>query len=259
MSMDRFFLANAAEDYKIEIPDYLAEAKGFLAAATKYRTDLEALGAPTLAGVNAKTIVKTIDAVLAFAQRGDRLVLAAQVEHIADGLLEDAYARFKQVLLIELAAPFDKAAAEFMAVYDRTPDARQDPATLATLGELVRLRDLLAPGRVGDATPANSGLDLPTRCATLPSKEVILVRLPGRTHGLQRGSLEWCNAMLSVDGVRLKWHTPAQHAPTRTPCLSPSPPPDPPMTRCRALCWDGHGSDTTDRGTRPMDRGHADG
>jgi hypothetical protein len=136
--------------------------------------------------------------------------LAGRVETIADSDLETAYWRFKTVLMDKLAVPFDKAASEFMAVYDGAAPNVQDPATVATLADLVRLRDKIAPGRVGDATPANSGLDLPTRCATLPCKEVNLVTLPGRTHAMQRGSLEWLNAMLSVDGVRLKWLTPAE-------------------------------------------------
>jgi hypothetical protein len=38
------------------------------------------------------------------------------------------------------------------------------------------------------------------------------VKVPVSTHGMQRGSLEWLNAMLSVEGVRLKWHAPAQQA-----------------------------------------------
>jgi hypothetical protein len=210
-SMDRYFLASAAETYGVDLPEYLVTAKAFLAAATKYRTEVEALEQPTLAGVNAKTIAKTIDAILAGAQHGERLTLASQVENTADGLLTDAYMRFKQVLLTELAAPFDKAAAEFMAVYDRNPDAPQDPAMVATLGELVRLRDQMA-GRVGDATPTHSGADLPTRCAVLPCKDVLAVKVPHRTHALGRGELPWLNAMLSIEGVRLKWQTPTQQA-----------------------------------------------
>jgi hypothetical protein len=211
-TQERFLLAAAAETYSVTLPEYLVTAKAFLAAATKYRTETEALAQPTLDGVNAKTIAKTIDAILAADQHDDRLALAVRVERNADSLLETAYARFKGVLLTELAKPFDQAAAEFMSTYDRAPDAPQDPATVATLGELVRVRDLLHPGRVGGGTPTHSGADLPTRCATLPCKDVLAVKLPARTHALQRGSLEWCNAMLSVDGVRLKWQTPAQQA-----------------------------------------------
>jgi hypothetical protein len=212
MNMERYFLANAAETYGVPKPDYLLDAEAFLDAATKYRTEVEALTPPTLAGVGAKNIAKTIDAILVFSQRDERLRLAARVEHIADGDVETAYMRFKQVLLTDLAKPFDEAAQKFMAVYDRNPDAPQDPATLATLGELVRLRDQMAPGRVGDATPSHSGADLPTRCATLLCMEDLAVKIPHRTHAMQRGSVEWCNAMLSVDGVRLKWQTPAEQA-----------------------------------------------
>jgi hypothetical protein len=210
-SMDRYFLASAAETYGVDLPEYLVTAKAFLAAATKYRTEVEALEQPTLAGVNAKNIAKTIDAILVCAQHGERLTLATRVETIADGDVETAYMRFKQVLLTDLAAPFDKAAEKFMAVYDRAPDAPQDPATVATLGELVRVRDLMA-GRVGAATPTHSGADLPTRCAVLPCKAVLAVKLPSRTHALGRGELPWLNAMLSIEGVRLKWQTPTQQA-----------------------------------------------
>jgi hypothetical protein len=211
MSMERFFLANAAETYGVAIPDYLAEARAFLAAATKYRTATEALARPTLDGVNAKNIAKTIDAILDADQHDERLALAARVEHIADGDVEAAYQRFKLVLLTELAAPFDKAAAEFMAVYDQGPTLRQDPALVTTLGELVRLRDQMA-GRVGNSTPAGDAFDLPTRVAVMPSKDVAINKIPGRIQGTQRGALDWLNAMLSVDGVRLRWHRPDQQA-----------------------------------------------
>jgi len=211
-NMEGILLAGAAETYGVTIPDYLVTAKAFLDAATKYRTEVEALEQPTLEGVNAKNIGVKVDAVLAFAQRDDRLALAVRVEHIADGDVETAYMRFKLVLLTELAKPFDKAAAEYMAVYDRAPDGAQDPALVATLGGLVRLRDQMAPGRVGAATPRHSGADLPTRCATLPYLDVLAVKIPHRTHALERGSLEWLNGMLSVEGVRLKWQTPAQQA-----------------------------------------------
>jgi hypothetical protein len=212
MNLQRYFLTTAAETFAVAKPDYLLEAEAFLAAATKYRTEVETAAQPTLEGVTAKNIGKKIDAILAAAQHGERLTLATRVESIANGDVETAYMRFAGVLMTALAEPFDKAAQKFMAVYDRAPDAPQDPALVATLGELVRLRDEMAPGRVGDATPTNGALDLPTRCALLPCKDVIAVTIPARTRMLQRGSLEWLNAMLSVEGVRLKWHTPAQQA-----------------------------------------------
>ena len=211
MNMQRYFLANAAETYGVNLPEYLVEAKTFLDAATKYRTEVETAAQPTLVGVTAKTIAKTIDAILAAAQHGERLTLATRVETIADGLLTDAYARFAGVLMIALAKPFDEAASRFMAIYDGPASNVQDPATVATLGELVRVGDLMA-GRVGQSTPAGDGFDLPTRCAVLPCKDVIAVKLPHRTSMLQRGSREWLDAMLSVDGVRLKWQTPDQQA-----------------------------------------------
>jgi hypothetical protein len=210
--MERIILSGAAETYNVEIPTYLAEALAFLAAATKYRTEVEQTAQPTLEGVTAKTIGKKIDAIIGAGDHVERLTLATRVETIANGDVETAYMRFAGVLLVELAKPFDEAAQKFMAVYDRAPDAAQDPALVAKLAELVRVRDQMAPGRVGDATPTNGALDLPSRCALLPCKDVIAVTIPARTRMLQRGSLEWLNAMLSVEGVRLKWHTPAQQA-----------------------------------------------
>src|SRR5665811_874915 len=68
MNMERYFLANAAETYAVDLPEYLVTAKAFLDAATKYRTEVEALEQPTLEGVNAKNIAKTIDAILVFSQ-----------------------------------------------------------------------------------------------------------------------------------------------------------------------------------------------
>jgi hypothetical protein len=119
--------------------------------------------------------------------------------------------RFKLVLMTALAKPFDEAAQKFTTIYDSAADAAQDAALVAKLGELVRLRDLLA-GRVGQSTPQGAAYDLPTRTALLPCRDVIAVTVPARTRMLQRGSIEWLNAMLSVRGVRLKWHTPAQQA-----------------------------------------------
>ena len=211
MNLQRYFLSTAAETFAVAKPDYLLEAEAFLAAATKYRTDVEKAAQPTLEGVTAKNIGKKIDAILAAAQHGERLTLATRVESVANDDVETAFERFKLILMTELAAPFAQLAAAFMVAYDRAPDAPQDPALVAKLGELVRLRDLMA-GRVGDATPTYSAADLPTRVATLPCKDVLAVAVPARTHGMQRGSLEWLNAMLSVEGVRLKWHTPAQQA-----------------------------------------------
>src|ERR1019366_1840719 len=158
MNLQRYFLSTAAETFTVAKPDYLLDAEAFHDAATGYRTQVEQAAQPTLAGVTAKTIGKKIDAILAAAQHGERLRLATLVEHTADGLLETAYMRFAGVMMTALAKPFDEAAEKFMAVYDRNPTAPQDPATVATLGELVRVRDLMA-GRVGDATPTYSAAD----------------------------------------------------------------------------------------------------
>jgi hypothetical protein len=210
MNLQRYFLTDAAAQHGVPKPDYLLDAEAFLDAATKYRTEVEALEPPTLAGITPKTIGKTIDAILAGAQHGERLTLASQVENIADSDLETAYARFTQVLMVDLAKPFDAAAQVFMSVYDGPAPNVQDPAIVVTLGELVRLRDQMHPGRVGDSTPRHSAADLPTRCATLPCIDVLAVKVGARTFGTQRGSLEWLNGMLSVPGVRLKWLTPLE-------------------------------------------------
>jgi hypothetical protein len=205
-AMERNLLDNVAETYGVTLPEWFVEAKTFATASTKYRVEVEAVVPPTLAGVTAKTFAKRIDAILAAAQHDERLRLAAEVERTAGGLLVAAYARFAGVLLTELAEPFNAAAEAFMAAYDS--NATPTPEVVATLGELVRVRDVMA-NRVGDATPTYPAADLPTRCATLPHLTVLAVALPKATHALTRGSVEWCNAMLGVDGVRLKWLSPA--------------------------------------------------
>ena len=210
-AMERNTLSTAARTYGVTKPDYLLEAEAFLAAATKYRIEVETAAQPTLAGVNAKNIAKRIDAILAAAQNGERLTLATRVEVIANGDVETAYMRFQGVLMTALAKPFDELASRFMAAYDSAPDAPQDQALVAKLGELVRVRDQMA-GTVGQSTPQGAAYDLPTRCALLPYRDVIAVTVPARTRMLQRGSIEWLRAMLSVEGVRLRWNTPAQQA-----------------------------------------------
>ena len=65
---------------------------------------------------------------------------------------------------------------------------------------------------MGQSTPQGDAYDLPTRVTVLPYKDVLAVKIAHRTHGMQRGSVEWLSAMLSVEGVRLKWQTPAQQA-----------------------------------------------
>jgi len=207
--IQRMAYARAAATYGVPIPDYLATAQAFHAAATAYRVGVETAVQPTLAGITAANIAATVDAILAAGQHDDRLALATRVETIGYGLLGDAYMRFKEVLMIELAAPFDKAAQKFMTVYDRDPNAPQDPATVATLEDLVRLRDMLA-GRVGASTPTGDVYDLPSRCTTAPNRDALTGHMTSRTHLLGRGSLEWLNAMLAIPGVRLKWQTPAQ-------------------------------------------------
>ncbi len=208
---NRHILANAAETYGVALPDYLTTAKALLEAAETYKADVAALTPPTLEGVTAKTIAKTIDAVLAFAQRDDRLKLASRVEAIADAAVEFAYMRFQETLMTDLAKPFDKAASKFMAVYDANPHAAQDPATVATLCDLIRLRDQMA-GRVGASTPTGDLYDLPTRVTTLPNKDVLARKIPVRVGNLRHDSVEWLNAMLSIEGIRLKWQTPAEQA-----------------------------------------------
>lgn len=210
---NRHAFALAAETYGVPVPDYITKAQALLDAAQKYKADLLALEAPTLNDVTPTTISKRVDAVLAFAQRDERLALANRIEAAADTEVETAWClRFKLTLMTDLAEPFDEAAQAFMDVYDNDdPNAHQDPAVVATLGELVRLRDLLTSGRRGDGLPGEM-YDLPTRVTVLPDQDAITRKIPVRVGNLTRGSIEWLNAMLSIDGVRLKWHTPAQQA-----------------------------------------------
>jgi len=211
-NMDRHFILNAAETYGITHPDYLTTAQTFLEAAQTYQAKAAALTQPTLEDVTAKTISVKVDAVLAFAQQTERLTLAARVVAIADGQVETAIMRFKGVLMVELAKPFDKAASKYMAVYDTNPLAPQDMATVATLLDLMRMRDLLATSaRTRNDLPGEV-YDWPTRVATLPDKDVLARKIPVRTGDCRRDSVEWFNGMLSIPGVRLKWQTPAQQA-----------------------------------------------
>ena len=213
MSMDRYLILNAADTYDIAHPDYLVTALTFLEAAKSYQAKVAALTVPTLDGVNATNIAQTIDAVLAFAQQAERLTLATRVVAIADSAVESAIMRFEVVLMTDLAKPFDEAAEAFMAVYDSNPTAPQDPATVATLCALIRLRDQLGArsSRIRNDLPGDM-YDLPTRVTVLPSKDIFHAKIPVRAGHLRHDSIEWVNAMLSIDGVRLKWQTPAQQA-----------------------------------------------
>ena len=202
-------LTIVCEDFGIPLPDYVIAAQHLKAAASALYVKVDAETPPTTNGVTAKSLEATFKALLAWPGHDARMAVAAQLSQVADTAESDAWARFSQPLMEQLRAPFDRLAGQFMITYDS--GAPQDAAAVATLGELVRVRDQMA-GRVGDATPTYSAADLPTRCATLPYLDVLAVQVPARTHALQRGSLEWLNAMLSVEGCRLRWHTPIEQA-----------------------------------------------
>ncbi|HWC35817.1 MAG TPA: hypothetical protein VG650_13450 [Mycobacteriales bacterium] len=197
----RSLVAAAAETYGVKHPPYVVEAQRLADAATAYRLEVERLTEPSLESVTAGTISKVIDQVLAFDQRARRLELARRVEVEALVKLDAAFSRFKGVMLQSLAGPFDSAAATFMASYDSgtTPD----PKIVATLTDLVRVRDLLSD-RVDEGFPM-SNTDLPTRVAVWQSRDD-LIRLRHRANGTERGSQPWLEAVLSLGG-RLKWQT----------------------------------------------------
>jgi hypothetical protein len=55
--------------------------------------------------------------------------------------------RFKQVLMLDLAKPFDEAAEAFMAIYDGPVPHVQDPVTVATLGAKNPIKQRAATAR----------------------------------------------------------------------------------------------------------------
>jgi hypothetical protein len=93
-NMERIILSGAARTYEVEKPDYLLDAEKFLAAAAKFRIEVETAEQPTLEGVTAKTISKKIDEIIAAGDHLERLTLAARVEVIANGDVEAAFDDF---------------------------------------------------------------------------------------------------------------------------------------------------------------------
>ncbi len=204
----RALLTQTAENYGIPIPDYVADAQELVDAATAYRLELTQMTEPSIGAVTPLTISATVDGILAYDQRDRRLELARRIETEATTRLDAAFGRFRGVLLTALAEPYDHAAVMFMDAYDTHTEPA--PWTVATLADLIRVRDALA-GRVGEGLPGN-GYDLPTRIATYPDHHSILNRQRLRTEGMSRGSRQWLDALLSIPGVRLKWQTPSEQA-----------------------------------------------
>lgn len=206
-TFDRQLVIQAAERYKVKLPGYVFDAQTLLDAATTYKAQVAGLEQPQLDDVTPTTIGEVVDRVLAFGQRDERLRLACKVEAIAANALDFAVMRLSSVLMTALAAPFDTVAQQFMDAYDT--QQRQNPAVVATLADLIQVRDLLATGKIGDGLPGVA-FDIPTRTATFPDRHAVLNRYRLRTAGKDRGTEAWFTSLLSISGVRLKWQTPEQ-------------------------------------------------
>jgi hypothetical protein len=201
----RQLILSAADDYEVELPDSVTDAQKLHAAALSYVSKIEATTQPTIASITApKDVAPIVDALLAWPQRDERLLIARRVEVEMRVRLNAAVEGFGTVLHSALGPVFTAAAADFTARYEAGD--QQDPATVATLSDLVRVADALA-GPV-DQGFSMTGSDRPTRVLVWRTRND-MIRLRHRASDTQRGSQPWLEAALSL-GATLTWQTRAE-------------------------------------------------
>jgi hypothetical protein len=197
----------ACEDYNIPLPDYVLAAQDLKAAVAALYAKVGAETPPTTNGVTTKTLEATFKALLAWPGHDARLAVADRLTQVGETAVIDAWTRFSQVLMEELRVPFDKAAIAYVAG-GTLPYTAVDQVALTTLMDLARVRDIFA-GMSKPPDLRTTLLEQATRVLDVVSARHALYVLTNKTRGLDRYGADWFAAVRLVDGVTIRWMTPA--------------------------------------------------
>lgn len=224
---DLSVLTLACEDYKVDIPTDVAEARATVAAADANLAAIKAEPEPDAAA--AGNMSQVYDDTLRHLSKAGRVKTAEELLASVKGREEDAWRVHGSALLQAFRKPFDDAVTRFTtaaaALAGATTDYTVDPERAIQLGLAVEYQAYMAAAdemtrlaRVRDALVSNypdlgtSGEYEPvTRFAHLPTRNdaVRLLNRIGRTRFTPR----WWRVLVDYPGVTVQWNLPQDQRP----------------------------------------------
>ncbi|MCR6491712.1 hypothetical protein [Cellulomonas sp. P24] len=216
-------LRGACDEFNVPVPAVVLEADALNDAAVNLLNSIRTETAPDLSGLTVKNLKATHEQIVAQGSHDAREQAAAVIVQQAASRLTDAWHQSTTALMAAFREPFDRAAEIFttnLRVLGGNVDAvraiddsqhgeyralMSAAADLATLG---RLRDGLASAHLADV--GNPKIERLGRVLTLPDLDVATRKIPAKVEGLGRFEPKWWAALAGIDGVVIKWHTPAE-------------------------------------------------
>jgi hypothetical protein len=196
--IDTVRLASTCEDFNIPKSKTLIEAEALHLAAVALQTEVYDEIEPNSYDLTIKNLRDLHAALVTWSSHAGRASASDLLLQRAEGKVSDEWDWFAATLFESLRAPFDKAAAY-------TKGAEKSLPALMTLA---RARDILA--KVNKATTLRTdALEPATRVLDVVSARHALYVVAHFTQGLERYGSAWFEAVRGLDGVTLKWMTPA--------------------------------------------------
>ena len=216
-------LRSACDEFGVPIPSVVLEADALNDAAVDLLNSIRVETAPDLSALTLKNLKRTHEQIVAQGSHDAREQAAARIAKQAATQLEDAWHQSAMALMEAFRDPFDCAAEIFtsnLTVLGGHVDAvraiddeqhAEYKALTAAAADLYTLGNL----RDGLATYVNRDIGHPVidslgRVLTLPDFDTVTRKIRARTEGLGRFEPKWWAAVASLDGVVIKWHTPAE-------------------------------------------------
>jgi hypothetical protein len=196
--IDTIRLNSAAEDFTITKPKTLIEAEALHLAAVALQTEVYDEIAPNAYDITIKNLRDLHTALVTWPSHASRASASDLLVQRAEGKVSDEWDWFAATMFESLRAPFDKAAAAYVG---------GDEKSLPALMTLATARDILT--RVHKATLRTPLLEANTRIIDPVSARHALYVMPIATRDLERFGSDWFKAVRAMDGVTIKWLTPA--------------------------------------------------
>jgi hypothetical protein len=198
MHQDTVRLASTVEDFNIPKPKTLIEAETLHQAALALQAEVYAEVEPNSYDLTVKNLRDLHTALVTWPSHAGRASASDLLVQRAEGKVSDEWDWFAATMFESLRAPFDKAAAAYVG---------GDEKSLPALMTLATARDILT--RVHKATLRTPLLEANTRIIDPVSARHALYVMPIATRDIERYGTDWFKAVRGMDGVTIKWLTPA--------------------------------------------------
>jgi hypothetical protein len=189
------------EDFNIPKPKTLTDAETLHKAAVALQTEVYAEVEPNSYDLTVKNLRALHAALVSWPSHDSRGEAANLLAQRANGYVMDEWNRFAHALLVGdlLRSPFNKAAAAYTG---------GDETALPALIALAQTRDILASANKA-TTLRTDNLDPQTRILDVVSARHALYVVTHATQGLERFAQAWFEAVRDLDGVTIRWMSPA--------------------------------------------------